>query len=115
MTVCVLCNEESVDGGWCQKCGRLSDDLELQIAEGLVSFCFAHYVVEPIPGDVYQVCFECKHVYPTARSLVDAYNREIDHIELIPLVDFPPDEPLEPKTVEQVDEIWFCQECLHDF
>jgi hypothetical protein len=106
---------DDADKRWCRKCGHFCEDLERQVGEGLVSFCYCHYVAEPIPGDVHRICGECFHVYPTAQSLVDAYNREINHIELIPLVDFPPDEPMTPKTLEQVDEIWFCQECLHDF
>jgi hypothetical protein len=81
------------------------------------SFCWVHYVHEPVPADVYRICFECKHVYPTAQSLVDAWNREVERINCErPIEDFDgPAEPIPRLTVDQVDRIFFCQECIHDF
>jgi hypothetical protein len=59
-----------------------------------------HHVKEIEPGEtVYRVCGECWHVYRTAADLEAAWMREA-----------PEGCPPRP-----ADEIFFCQECIHDF
>lgn len=90
------------------ECGALITNLPAN-----VSHCWCHHVNEPIPADVYQVCFECGHVYATAADLLAAYERETKRLQES---DFFPDFPDEKaKRPSSADEIFFCQECIHDF
>lgn len=69
------------------------------------SFCHIHEKQEELASEPYQVCFECGHVYNTAEELVAAYNEAVR-------VNFGADNPPPPR---EAHEIFFCQECLHDF
>lgn len=83
------------------------------------SCCWSHYEIEPLGLDPYRVCFECGHVYQSPADLVAAYNAVVsDKIENPPPI--PPGvdwewSPPRPKTIDDAPEIFFCQECLHDF
>lgn len=77
------------------------------------SYCHCHNADEPVPEEVYQVCFECGHVYAKATDLEEAYTREASIVKA--------EETwlrMTPPTIETrlpADRIPFCQECLHDF
>lgn len=60
--------------------------------------CHIHNVDED-DTDAYRVCIECGHVYKTPEHLLAAYREKAP--------DGAPD--------RKPDEIFFCQECLHDF
>jgi hypothetical protein len=80
------------------------------------SYCFCHYRFEEIPaGGAFIICFECGHVYATAQDLVDAWNREVDRMNADPLPESKFEGPIPRRTLETVGEIFFCQECIHDF
>ncbi len=70
------------------------------------TFCWVHYVHEPIPArsGAYRVCFECNHVYATARDLLAEYAAVRAGRGDYPLAVLP-----------QVDDIGFCPFCLHDW
>lgn len=70
------------------------------------SFCHCHHRYEPVPEDVYRVCFECGHVYGTAADLVDAYNAAVGTTPPVGRVQMDEDD---------ADKIFFCQHCVHDF
>lgn len=73
------------------------------------SYCSVHEEQEEMVTEPYQVCFECGHVYNNPADLVTAYERTV--AEMIKL-----DKeggPFMPK--KEAHEIFFCQECLHDF
>lgn len=99
--------------------------------------CWSHDVDETGPG--YQVCGECGHVYPTARSLRAAYRRVVTQMARQELRAYPvtahrpadPDDPFGAAYQTQTrwqtiiwwarsmtvraSKIYFCQECIHDF
>ena len=73
--------------------------------------CWSHNVYEVLKQGAYQVCFECKHVYMTAEDLEKAYTRVVREMNLdcartgeAPIPEHKP-----------ASEIYFCQECVHDF
>lgn len=94
------------------ECGRVIPEDE--------HHCYIHHVDEwPADGVTYRTCWECAHVYLTSEDLEAAYQREILVLNaseiLYRLTDPVPsvmEEPLQPKKAE---DIYFCQECLHDF
>lgn len=94
------------------------------------TFCYIHCEVEVIPADAYIVCFECSHVYKTAAELEWAYVEAVGEMHNSPQIPMPtvdsilkahdpdwvPPEPLAgPPEPRSADEIYFCQECIHDF
>ena len=92
-----------------------------EVTEGCVdAHCFWHEVDEPVEGSYIQ-CFECGHVYRTAGQLRRAYRQEYWRITN-------PANPFGLKGFEvslrarlwriltvRVADIYFCQECTHDF
>lgn len=73
-------------------------------------YCFIHDVFEVLKPDVYKVCYECKHVYNTPQDLEAAYTRvvrELNENVEADLRELPEHKP--------ADQIYFCQECIHDF
>lgn len=86
-------------------------------AEICESWCWGHMTCEPLPKDNshYQVCGECMHVFVTAEDLLNAHNEKgrESHERL-------KDDPMfgsseEFKPTENVDEVFFCPVCIHDF
>lgn len=73
--------------------------------------CYIHNVFEVMRPDAYRVCFECKHVYNTPADLEKAYAREVVRMNETDPTCQP---PLDPKG-RKANEIYFCQECVHDF
>lgn len=77
--------------------------------------CYVHGVIEPAK-DAWLVCFECGHVYSSARDLRRDYRREYwkvakgDRIERIPLL-----QRVWRVLTVRTSEIFFCQHCIHDF
>jgi hypothetical protein len=67
------------------------------------SHCYWHHVDEPADG-AYRVCFECRHVYPTAEDLRAAFASEIS-----PDLDDPAAEP------PPAEQIYACPLCAHDW
>lgn len=74
-------------------------------------YCHIHDCFEVMRPDAYQVCFECKHVYNTAEDLEEAYTRVVSEMNrnaeawgnsILPVH-------------RPADQIFFCQECIHDF
>lgn len=62
--------------------------------------CWVHHAKEAEPDEaVYIVCGECFHVYRTGADLEAAYEREKPY----------------GCPEQRAAEIYFCQECLHDF
>lgn len=80
-------------------------------------WCYSHHEYEDASGEIYLMCFECKHVYRTAEDLVNAYNREAtvmaDRWAGLLVGAAPP--PVRNLGPDQADLIGFCQFCLHDF
>lgn len=76
----------------------------------MTSYCWIHHQEETVDEEPYMICFECKHVYNTPESLVIAYNEDITE-EMIDACGHTP--PI--KTLEEVDTIFFCPHCIHDF
>lgn len=65
----------------------------------------------------YRTCIECGRVYDTPQDLVDAFNALDAHtIAMWPdlKLTIPAPEP-ENLNVEDVDAIWSCPVCLHDW
>jgi len=100
------------------------------------SHCLVHQVDEPVDRGVYRICFECKHVYRTARSLWWAnlrtdwrLARDSYHRPAVTLPDFLDDVKLPGRLrarlswywfmvralVRRPSKIWMCAECSHDF
>lgn len=88
-----------------------------------VDNCYIHGY-EPWPDRFYIRCFECGHVYNTPDDLRRAYRREIEGIErsylnnptgawFFGLLEECPH--IDPLVVPPTEEIYFCQECTHDF
>lgn len=73
------------------------------------NYCSIHEKPEEMTAEPYQVCFECGHVYNTSEELVAAYEQTVQ--EMIKLDN--EGGPFMPK--KEAHEIFFCQECLHDF
>ena len=73
--------------------------------------CIIHNVFEVMGPETYRVCFECKHVYSTPADLEAAWTRTVREINQsaaehnAPLI----------SEHRSADEIYFCQECIHDF
>jgi len=72
------------------------------------SFCWEHCVHEYV-GKAHEVCFECGHVYRYWWSLKLAYYKAIRSFS-----DNPGRFECITRTLQK-KEIYFCQECLHDF
>lgn len=96
---------------YCDRDGEWYDHGECPcVAEGdpSKSFCYSHYEVEYVPGDVYRICGECGHVYEQAINLqltfMSIHNHLMKQDGGTVLTEPPP-----------VEEIFFCQHCIHDF
>ena len=72
----------------------------------MTNYCAIHNQAEEVDPDPYRICIECGHVYNTPESLVIAYNEDQPELNI---------DPVFIKTLDQVDSIWFCPICLHDF
>lgn len=79
---------------------------------GHPDWCHSCCKLEPIPeGGAFEVCIECGHVYATAEDLLKRYNEECDRMDATYAEEgFSPIERYVTAT-----EIFFCQECTHDF
>lgn len=90
------------------------------------SWCWCHHVYEPVPKRVFVVCYECGHVW-TKRTLKRAYRRAV-----IKKPDYEVRSLLNPHYEDdfagpswamvlwrvltvRAEDIFFCQECIHDF
>lgn len=73
--------------------------------------CHSHHVDEN-PGRYYIGCYECGHVYRTARELRRAYRRQSF---TIPRYDIPWWRITWRALTIRARDIHFCQECIHDF
>lgn len=73
-------------------------------------YCWIHNVNEDCDPMPYRVCGECGHVYNTPESLIIAYNEDITE----EMIDACGKTPL-MKTLAEVDSIFFCPICIHDF
>lgn len=71
--------------------------------------CWIHHEDEEVPANVYRICFECSHVFTTPEALIISYNSDLD--ELNQRANY----PIPVKKLDEVDSIFFCPECLHDF
>jgi hypothetical protein len=81
--------------------------------------------VDEASGHAYRVCFECGHVYPTARALRKAYRRVRWEILRNPGIGGRAwfSNEWQTGTLRQVwttltvraSKIYFCQLCIHDF
>jgi len=78
--------------------------------------CHIHGVHEPADG-AFLVCFECNHVYPTARALRRDYRR--GYWESTAGSEWGPADPLWHRVwrvlTVRASRIDFCQHCTHDF
>lgn len=63
----------------------------------------------------FRVCFECKHVYETAKDLIDMYNKEGRRVHAKTFREEGGFEMGEWKDKTKVKDIHFCPVCLHDF
>lgn len=88
-------SESAVNVGCGQPCdcGRVLADDE--------HHCWFHHADEN-PDGAFIVCGECWHVYRTAADLEVAYERAIAEMGL-------------PPHYKDAADIFFCQECIHDF
>lgn len=68
--------------------------------------CFWHGP-EPIPADVYRVCFECGHAYRTRAEILDGHREAYRGA-------FPEDPPLPDGHAETYAD-QFCPRCVHDW
>lgn len=84
-----------------------------------VSHCYIHDVDEEVPDTYYQVCFECGHVYATKADLEQRYYEELLKLrsdqERRELLETGKTKLRAPVARESAGNIFFCQECLHDF
>lgn len=71
-------------------------------------WCYVHGY-EPEIENPYKICGECFHIYPTAFDLVQDYNDENYKAWLA----FDQGTPWIP--TYDVDKIYFCAHCAHDF
>lgn len=63
-------------------------------------FCYSHSRIERVESP-FLICGECFHRFPTAEDLVHDYNYEMSDLE-----GFVP---------KEVDQIFHCPHCVHDF
>lgn len=78
--------------------------------------CYGCNKPMPLDGAFYRYCFECGHVYVTARDLIEAHNklnREVN--EATGEATFNGETLPEIPMVESGDEIGYCPCCLHNF
>lgn len=81
------------------------------------SFCWGHMTCEPLPADNshYQVCGECFHVFVTADELLTMHNEKskatYSRFRDDPV--FGGGEEWKPET--DVNNVYFCPVCVHDF
>ncbi len=85
------------------------------------SHCWCHHVDEPIPPNVYRVCFECGHVW-TASALRSAWRHAFpmptfgwrsDGFDLVGPIQWT--RYFVHRYLTPARRIYFCQECIHDF
>lgn len=74
------------------------------------SYCYTHHQEEDVFENPYRICGECFHVYNTPESLIIAYNEDITEEMIDACGNTPP-----IKTLEEVETIFFCPVCIHDF
>jgi hypothetical protein len=67
------------------------------------TYCWSHNRYEDLNENTHTVCGECFHAFPTVEELVADFNRKVT-------ADDQPD-----LTVDEVDSIFFCPHCIHDF
>lgn len=66
----------------------------------------------------FRVCFECNHVYKTAQDLLDAHNKILDEVNSEELHFWGSEKPVKRKPiphVTNVEEVYSCPLCIHDF
>lgn len=68
--------------------------------------CYFHMVDEPGPG--YHRCFECGHLYASARELRQAYRQMVAELDPTPY-------GWVRKWFKTAEGVWFCPHCAHDF
>jgi hypothetical protein len=68
------------------------------MSEDDADFCWIHLVVET-PGEIR--CGECFHWYANDEAMLEEFNAEMAKMGLQP--------------ARNVDDIWFCAHCSHDF
>lgn len=83
---------------------------EHEPSDACVGHCYWHDVDEPGPG--YIRCYECGHLYRTARELRRAYRRQSF---TVPRCEVPWWRIGWRALFIRADKIVFCQECIHDF
>lgn len=78
-------------------------------------YCHACDRLESVPPGVkpYVFCLECGHVYWTPEELLARYNQKCDEMDARADDDFPAMDP--EHRFMRVEDIYFCQECTHDF
>lgn len=72
--------------------------------------CYSHGVDEP--GEGYIGCYECGHLYRTARDLRRAYRRQVMRGPMFGMSKW---RCRWRALTVRASKIYFCQECIHDF
>lgn len=92
--------------------------------------CWIHNVDEPYKG-AYRVCFECKHVYRTARELRRDYRKTMTQLTFYRYPDMPGPRPVIrnqgfgswrtdlwywfKSRFRRASRVYSCMQCSHDF
>lgn len=102
-----------------EDCAGFKDDKH-KLAGVCESFCWGHMACEPLPADNshYQVCGECFHVFVSADELLTMHNEKSKEAydkwasdPVFGVVGKP--QPFQPET--DVNNVYFCPVCVHDF
>jgi hypothetical protein len=83
------------------------------LPENTVEQCYFHGVEPVPPGGYYIMCMECGHCYDTEDDLRRAYRVIVEQWAASSLARGCHD--IDPLTVPPASDIYFCQECAHDF
>lgn len=74
-------------------------------------WCWSHGRSEPMGADIYRMCGECFHVFPTEAELIADHNRELAEMRKR----HSDEASAEMPDATSGEEIWSCPHCIHDF